>query len=283
MTEADIARYAIEWFEAQGATIYQEVDTPYGRADFVADGAPLLSVVECKKTPSWYLMHQARRWRGLAHHIWIVTQNVRSPQYVTYYLEQDGIGWIGVDGEQIDDEKKRPNRYYLIGECGNGIEVYCWPRLNRILRQVRKPLRDYLQDEHRTYADAGTSGSYWTPFKQMKKMVSEYVQANPGCTYQEVQAGLPGAPYNSSCGRFIGLLSRNGFEGVVRKLEGRRIRLYPGVCRYQVGDDVRHVPTGQKAFITDQRMRGDEFYYRVYGGEIEKWVPETELGPMEVV
>lgn len=280
MTEAEIARYAIEWFEAQGATIYQEVDTPHGRVDFAAVNGALLSAVECKKSPSWYLMHQARRWLGLAHHVWIVTQDVRCPEYVTHYLEQDGIGWIGINGKRIEDVKKY-QKNDLIGEdgCRNGLYIYCWPRLNRILRKVRKPLRECLQEEHRTFAEAGTSGRYWTPFKRMQRMVSEYVQAHPGCTYQELQAGLPDAPYNREKNQFIGLISRLGFEGVIRKHEGRRIRLYPGAARYKVGDTVLHVASGKKVRVADQQIRNEKFWYRVYFIKGNPWVPETELEP----
>lgn len=84
--EVELGPPVIEWLTGQGFDVYQEVSAWSGIADIVAVcGAPLaaedeerqrqrrqiVAVVELKTSLSFELLYQARRWRGVAHQVWV--------------------------------------------------------------------------------------------------------------------------------------------------------------------------------------------------------------------
>lgn len=228
MTEVELARHVIAWLEADGAEVWQEVMAG-DRADIVARKGPLVSVVETKCQTSFYLIAQGVRWLKKAHHVWIAT-----PMRKFRYKEQEviesccryyGIGWLAFYN-------------FEVGHYSNEYPIKCYPNLNRNADTQRITSR--LCDEQKTFAEAGSNGKFWTPFKGVVRDVQNFVDKNPGCLLREIVDGIE-SPYNRNKQQFMRLIARIVVDpnddryplsaypipGVKKIRDGRFVRLYP--------------------------------------------------------
>jgi hypothetical protein len=173
-SEADLARVVVEWLQAQHWDVYQEVRF-FGRGSPVADIAAvrcnLLWIIECKKSLSLTVFHQAAYWR--THYCSIAVMeaersiNVRQTGYrIARFLN------VGV----LEVSK------YL-----NGVDVAVEPKLRRDTHKWSKLLIGKLRPEHKEFARAGASGGgYYTPYKLTMRIIRKFLENNPGSTTKQI-------------------------------------------------------------------------------------------------
>lgn len=214
--EEDLAAEVVADLEAQGWTVYQEVQCGT-RADIVATRGPLLWVIECKLSISLELLAQAHDWRGWAHFISIAVEapkrrgrrrrGSRTAKFVRDTLKAAGIG------------------YLRVGE--NGVEEFLAPRLNRT---ISSQLRDRLSEEQRTFAKAGNGrNEFWSPYKQTCRRLAIHVRENAGCSLKEAIDSIQHhyASNSSAISSLRHWLAHGKVAGVRLQYKGRKIQLYP--------------------------------------------------------
>lgn len=206
--ESDLGPPTVAWLHGQGFTdVYQEVDAWAGRADLVGVAGKLIAVVELKVALSWELLSQARRWRGVAHQVWVAVPHSKMSS-----------------GRQMAE---RVFEDYGIGVISGGYER-SRPAFNR--RADTHHVTKWLREEHKTFAAAGSCGGrHWTEFKSTCERLREHVAAHPGATMRECVAEVK-HHYASDAGarsRLVSLIRRGVVAGIRVERDGRALRLYP--------------------------------------------------------
>ena len=201
----------IAWLEGRGLSCYQEVDIPgEGRADIVGVEGRLVVVVELKLRLTWELIRQARRWRAECHQVWVaVPKHKRSSSLEAARLvfSDYGIGILEVGPSMVSESAR--------------------PAFNRWAKTTN--LTKFLRPEQKTVAQAGSSGSYWTPFKATSRDFVAYVQAHPGVTLREVVRAITHHYKNetSAVSNLKIWVEKGVLKGVQLKQDGRALRVYP--------------------------------------------------------
>jgi hypothetical protein len=215
-SEADMARSVVSELQRQGYTTYEEVSYGYGgkRADIVGVRGPVVAIVECKTKLSLKLLDQLADWRGCAHLIIGAHSYSRIGHAVMRYCQLEGFGMWRVGHTEIDE--------------------YVCPRLHRVADVKR--LRKKLRDEQRTgeYAQAGTGGGYWTPFRQTVTDLSKLVKEQPGIELRAAMKAIKHhyATERSAMNAIPALIQKGVIEGL--RCEGRPLRIFPAA----IGDGI---------------------------------------------
>lgn len=163
-----------------GWTVYQEVDTPMGRCDIVAqhEDSGAVHAIECKVRLSWEVIRQAWRWRHLANWVSVATLPRQRPDDAALgdaVLRSLGIGWLAVS-DRVTERLAAVRRVALDGETPVDIGL----------------LREYLRPEQQHFAPAGNSrGDRFTTFKGTVRAIEAYVREHPRCTADDLYAGVP--------------------------------------------------------------------------------------------
>lgn len=162
--ETAVAQNAHRLLVDMGFDVYQEV--PLGnRADLVGVRGKLVCVVECKTSLTIDVIAQAEHWRPYAHYRYVAVPRSRSNRALAReILLERGIG--------------------LIEE-----EVTTFAPLNRHARPEK--LLAVLRPEHKTYAAAGSQGSYWSPWRDSVARIKRMVQQRPGIELKELVQLVP--------------------------------------------------------------------------------------------
>ncbi len=171
-TEADIAKKAIAWLESQGWECYQEVPVASGRADIVAVRMSLVWIVETKIALTPELVMQCReRMRERVSGVMACFPASRRKFHQSHPLV-DWNRWHGIGSMTVEPD-------------ANIATVINWPVLRRIPTELF--LRE-LHPEMKTQSVAGTSGQYWTPFKNLVKQLQDNLRH--GWTLREAAENL---------------------------------------------------------------------------------------------
>lgn len=167
MREVELGRAATEHFRAAGLEVYQEVETPLGRADLVARGAGIVAVVECKVSLGLDVLAQARRWSDVATERWVcVAGSKRYGPDRTRLLAWEATAWLGIGLLEVGG--KRPHRIAPVRHFPKDGPAF-WDR--------------YLLPEQTTQGEAGSStGGHVTQFKLTAARLVAHVEAHPGVT-----------------------------------------------------------------------------------------------------
>lgn len=170
MTEAVLAAKVVAKLEAQGYSVYQEVEGDVGRADIVAVCGWVLLVVECKMVLGFEVMAQARKWQPYASSVYVAVPKAKPSEGRSLAIECCGrleLGVYVVSNEWAID----PDPAQAVRE-----------RETPAHRETFNPrLRERLRPEHQTHAKAGTKeGGQFTPFKQTCYALRAYAEAHPG-------------------------------------------------------------------------------------------------------
>ena len=201
-------------------SIYQEVLCPWSACcDIVATRGPLLVAVECKRTLTFEVMHQAVRWIPYVHH-----------SYVAF----GGSHW-GVDPLERRLLEDLGLGAILVQDVGTTLDMDAPLRADVILdpRWHHRPeprLRNVLREEHKTYAAAGSSGvPRWSPFKATAQELGRYVVAHPGCSLKEAVENIRTHYRTKSTARssLAQWIEKGTVEGVRLEREEGVLRLYP--------------------------------------------------------
>jgi hypothetical protein len=208
--ETEVAAPVVSWLSQQGWEVYQEVSVRGGRrADIVAVKDGLLWIVEAKTTLNLEVMGQAAEWKGWCHLIsfavparsgafrYAMRRGVltnRARKVVRAMNEVYGVGCMVVlMGGALMNPADRVHVDYRPVEAEN-------PRMADYVRGS-------LCEEQKTFAQAGSAGTYWTPYKGTCERLRRYVAAHPGCSVSEAVANIE-THYASKASAKVCLLDR---------------------------------------------------------------------------
>jgi len=220
VSEDELRPPIIAWLHEAGFDpgVFQEVEIRGDIADMVAVAGPRLAVVELKLQLSFELLHQARRWRGLAHQVFVGVPYARPSEgrrMAFDVFDTYGIGVLEVTEGRWSGQ--------------TDVEERVRPAFNRNARTDM--IRRKLCEEQKTFAAAGSpTGRRWSPFKATCKRVADFVREHPGATPREMIEELGKLHYASDAGarsRLLALIRRGVVDGVRLEQDGRRWRLYP--------------------------------------------------------
>lgn len=214
ITETAMARTVVTELQRQGFTTYEEVSLGYGgrRADIVGLRGPVCMVVECKTSLSMRLLDQLVAWRGHANLVVGVAMHGRAGAAVRHLAEAEGFGIWRVASSDTVHEEVAP----------------------RLLRRADTRLRSSLRAEHQSglFAEAGSQGGYWTPFRATVAELERIVDAQPGI---ELRVAMLAIKHHYSTTRSavsaIPVLVARGVITTIRVEPGRPVRLYPAATQ----------------------------------------------------
>jgi hypothetical protein len=234
-SEVDLGHAVVEWLKEAYPLweVYQEVRLG-GQGGSIADIVAVLRepflvwVIECKLSLSLTLLDQAYKWTQEAHFISIAVPKSRTQNRWRQFhdgrnritqriMNLYGIGYIKVgnkDKPYIDSVKE--------------IEPASLHRHKDHWRWLQDQWKGILQDEHKTYATAGSKNLYWTPFKQTCDRLRYHVKTNPGCSIKEAMTSID-HHYSSATTAVSSMrqwLSKGIVKGIRQEWDGKRIRLY---------------------------------------------------------
>ena len=173
LTEADLCRYVVRYFQDQHWDVYQEVQLRQGGpiADLVVTQRKLVGIVECKQSLGLPVLEQAFGWKPYAHLVWVATwKNGNRSQLAWNIMKDYGLGYI---------------TQYRTNPDSNYADERFAPRLLRLPPNLEL-LTQKLKPEHKTTVAAGSNrGGYLTPFKMTCWELSRIVEEQPGITLRE--------------------------------------------------------------------------------------------------
>jgi hypothetical protein len=214
--EVDLGPPVLAWLAEHGWTAYQEVDAWAGRADIVATCGPLLAVIEMKTVLSFELLWQARRWRGVAHLVWVAVPIAKPSdgrRMAEVCFDRDGIGLL-----EVCQGFKEP----YVGEKHR-------PALNR--RAEVRHVRDELRPGHQHQTVAGQSGNVagrWTPFRETCDRLRAVVGEHPGIPLGDALRKIDHhyASHASAKAHLVELIRRKVIKGLQIEKVGRAVTLH---------------------------------------------------------
>jgi hypothetical protein len=218
-SEADLCQIAVKYLEEQGWECYKEVcfQGLEGRADIVGVfDKRLLWIIEAKLHLNLDVIAQASEWQGHAHLVSILTPYPKNGDYVKRRFTTKLLRGLGVGQIQASRDET--------------LRIFSEARLDRAAHRLAKGLIEQLRPEHKVYAQAGTNGGYWTPYKETVRQVQEYVKANPGISLGEAIEKLGKLHYASKSSARATLRKRiewGQFKGIRMERTGRELRLFP--------------------------------------------------------
>lgn len=216
-SEEEIATVVVEWLQAQGWEVFQEVQPRRLGivADLVARRASVLWIIEVKAQFGLRVMQQAYRWIQYGHFV-----SVAVPHFGRYgmrsfsaeILRRFGIGALRVDPDGYREK----------------VRVEVVPEFRR--RVLADQITKHLREEHKTFAKAGNSASHrFTPFQSTCLAVKKRAEAQPGITMKEMMDGLEhhyaGDVTARTCIRKWAEAGK--IPGVRLEREGRQVRFFP--------------------------------------------------------
>lgn len=209
MTEVELAKHCVDWLKKDGWEVYQEACVPY-RADIVAVKGKHVKVIEAKKTLNFGLLVQGLRWCPTATEVYLLTPPRKTEWDMKPIIAKLGMGWMvwRKKHESWDREKaKWIDREFIDIVVQSPVNTPEDP--DYIIKQLDERMKDY--------APAGSSGTYWTPFKRTMERMIEYVKARPkGVTARELEAGIE-HHYQSSAsarGNFVSIIEGGFVKGL---------------------------------------------------------------------
>ncbi len=230
-SEAELARYIIEYLQDHKWEVFQEVIGPAGTADIVARFGNRIWVIECKQALNLTVMEQADRWKPFAHFVSIAVPwdgKVKSQfEFGRRVCETLGIGVLearsptGMSWHHTADGSVMPS----------GAVVQSVPPA--LHRRPLNGLITALRPQHKTYCAAGTSaGKRWTPFKETAANVQNYVWKHPGVDAKTLIKAIKHhyrTPVTATI-QIVSLSEQGVIAGVRVERQGRTIRFYPQVA-----------------------------------------------------
>lgn len=202
-SEQELGQVVVKLLQKEGWTLYYEVQLQElgNRADIVAVRSSTTVIIELKRSLSLDVLAQAIYWsrRKLSNQVWII---------IPYLLLSTRRG----KGRRLAEALCREWKVGLFEV--RGFDQYFQEAVSpeNISDTNPAPIREVLQDEHKTWADPGTNrGGHVTKFAMTRERVIAYVQANPGCTVAELVKAVK-HHYSSDRGAGANLLklTRNG-------------------------------------------------------------------------
>ena len=193
LKETDLAKKFIDWLNADGWEVYQEVPTGRGTPDIVAKKGKIIWVIETKVSFTLDVMEQAYNWVGHAHFVSVgiptgVTNHRNQFQFRRKICEMLQIGVLVYDSQY--DNPKFPDDH-------SGIKISLEPKLSR---KISTKWEKILKPEMKNFCAAGSQSGQarFTPFRQTVILLIDYVRYHPGTTIKEAVDAIK-HHYKKSC------------------------------------------------------------------------------------
>lgn len=237
-SEAELCETLSHYLISDEWDVYQEVVMPHGgRADFVAIKGPVRWIIEAKMSASLGVVAQARKHLAYAHMVSIATPSVRRRNIDGVFRDclasyNPRIGWLEAN-ERWDTAVNKVHAYqqYRSGSDATMDKWLCPVRVRVHPGWRSNPSLTWtVCKEQKDFAPAGTSGTYWTPFKQTCHNLIEFLDsAEAPVLLRDVikQIDHHYASEASARGTLSRLIQANVVSGVTAFKSGRS--LY--VCR----------------------------------------------------
>lgn len=182
MTEVEIAKCCVDWMKADGWEVYQEACVPW-RADIVAVKDGIVRVIEAKTRLSFELAAQGMRWKGTANEVYLLTPAPKRAWDIRLIMQKLELGWI-----EIYETESFNHQTHKI-EKNTKVRAIVKSPVDKEAKS--QEIIDQLDERMKDYAPAGSSGSYWTPFKRTRELFIEFVRSRPeGVTSKEVAEAI---------------------------------------------------------------------------------------------
>lgn len=238
-TEAEMASLIVEWLKEQKWEVYQEVSPGRysARADIVAVMSAVVWVIETKLSLSMNLVSQGMSWIKYAHYVSIGVPVCRSGggyhhKAIAYLLKNLGIGCIAVEPLENFSNYRGEIRDF------GGPDIVIPARLNR--KASTKRWTDWLCEEHKNYAKAGTSGQYFTTFKGTCKKMELFVKEHPGSTMKEIIDGVNHHWANTQTAKTCtASYIRQGLINIEGRRDGRTTKYYAEAAKAPLTADLK--------------------------------------------
>lgn len=188
MKETDLAEHVIDWLEADGWDVYQEVrPRQYGKiADIVAVRHGWITwIIETKTSLTFDVLEQAHSWR-MSHYISIAIPAVKRRSKGRQLAEWIAHRHLGLG-------------ILTLGRYGHGIDVAEVAPLHREYHEwSKRELLPALRPEHKHFARAGSAnGHYYTPYRHTMMNVQRIIEKHPGITLRAIMQELADHHYVS--------------------------------------------------------------------------------------
>ncbi len=214
-SEVELAKPVIQFLHQMGFDLYQEVPLGGGgpRADIVGVlGGKTVAIVECKASLSFDVIAQAKQWD--AHWRFVAVPDLKGGASDGRRLALDFCASLGIGVIQVRTD-------------GQVIRVAHYPALRRRANVGR--LLAQLRPEHKTFAAAGSSGRYWSPWRDSVHRLVGAVKDKPGMPLQELLAQVKHHWGSAASAR--GCVARQIEGGIIKDLrmvrEGKKLLIYP--------------------------------------------------------
>ncbi len=216
--ETEIAKPAMALLQEMGFELYQEVPLYDGgqRADIVGVLAgKTVAIVEVKAGLSFDVIAQAKRWD--AHWRWVAVPSQKGGASDGRRLAMEICGSFGIGVIEV----------IHAGSSCPVVEIKRYPALRRTADVSR--LLAQLRPEHKTFAAAGTSGRYWSRWRDSVARLVAMVRERPGIPMSMLLAEVP--THWASTASAKSCVSQQIADGSIKELRleqaDGRMRVYP--------------------------------------------------------
>lgn len=169
MKETDVAAFVVKYLKEEGWEVYQEVQIPhkfqhgYRVIDIVGIRNGRVLICETKTSFSESLIYQAIKWIGWADEVIIAAPNKNKEHFSKIWAQAGMLGVLGVDMET------------------GAVEEIQYPKFGICHFLTHDKWKTFLTEGHQLDIAGSPSGKVLTPYKQMCKLVSEYVKEHDKC------------------------------------------------------------------------------------------------------
>lgn len=235
--EEDLAKAVIVYLRGLGWKTYNEVSFGTGskRADIVAEKNGLVWIVECKVRLSYDVIEQVLGWRGSAHYLSVAARiRSRSNELIDHLLEYYGIGYIPIENQTVKYPNLETGRIDFNSE--NGVKCdhpdHKSPRIlsrSRFHHEfIRRLILSRLTEDLNQYPAGNARSEFWSPFRETRRNVIDFVRKNPGCTLKELSANIDHHYGNNAAAKsaLYGWITKGVISEVELKRAGKLVRLY---------------------------------------------------------
>lgn len=202
MKEHELGEQMLVWLQEEYPDwdIYQEISLGNARkrADIVLVKSDLVWVIELKTSLSLSVIQQAYEWqvdyRGVAVPK-VMSKSARKSRrwWGSYMARQMEIDLFEIGETYVD-------KFSRIMPSIKHKPSYTWQK-DKLLNVINTGLTE-------GFAEAGTKGTYWTPYKQSMIEIREYLRENPGRSVYEIVEDLGKLHYSSERSARSTLLQR---------------------------------------------------------------------------
>ncbi len=183
-SEKALCAVLVEWLEAEGWDVYQEVNFRSWCADVVAIRGSIVWVLEAKTSFSFHVMEQANRWKYYANMVSVVVPKPTGKQ-AGKHMAECTLRYFGIGKIEI------PAPFQFKDTVEVSVNHKIFPQIyrpnGRRENNLVQRLRDSLEPEHKMWAKAGSqTGKRVTTFSLTIDRLIKAIQDKPGIALGEL-------------------------------------------------------------------------------------------------